>query len=821
MKKLLLVFVFIALSLVNRVTAQQNLTLYNMEMIPQRMYTNPAFAHSNKVYIGLPVLSSMYINVSNSGFKYSDLIKHSGDSLYVDYDNMLGKLAENNYFSVAVQPDLLSFGFRIKEKNYFSFNATEKVQFRFRYPKNFMEFIWKGNGGLLGEEVNLNFGVNATHYREYAIGYSREIDEKLTVGGKVKYLYGMENVWTEKSDISLTTDANTYAITAKSNVKINTSGVDTAIGPEDGPIGDYLFKKKNRGLGIDLGGVYKYNEKLTFSASLIDLGFIKWKDAVSNYQSHDPNASYTYEGMDLNQMLNDSSDNKFETMIDSLAKTFKIDTVHNSYKTNLSTQIYLGGNYNITEKINAGVLFYSQIFDKSIHPGVALSYNQKVGRWLNFSVSYSIYNRSYNNVGLGLALGNGPVQFYIVSDNVLGAIFPQNTKNLHLNFGLNLSFGKRGKDTDKDGVADKKDDCVDIAGLKELNGCPDKDLDGIADKDDACADEKGLPTLKGCPDKDLDGIADKEDACVDVAGTVELKGCPDKDADGISDNEDACPDEKGLTDLKGCPDKDGDKVSDKEDACPDVPGVVALKGCPDKDGDGVEDAADLCPDKAGSVNNKGCPETKLSIIDLNGNVLGSATRGNDGRFTFDGVAFDENMLFRLDGENVDTIVQLTIVVGGEERIATRIGSEFPYRFNFLKADSNKLKTENVDDVAIKLDQKEAEVLKKAFSNLEFASNKDIIKETSFISLDELAGLMQKKPNWRLKISGHTDNKGDAVANLKLSQKRAEAIKNYLVKKGIAADRFKVEWFGASKPIADNDTEAGRQQNRRVEMLIIE
>jgi outer membrane protein OmpA-like peptidoglycan-associated protein len=818
MKKLVLAFLIITSLGLN---AQQNLTLYNMEMVPQRMYTNPAFMHSNKVYVGLPVLSSMYFNFSNSGFKYSDVIKHRGDSLYVDYNNMLGKLSKNNYISVAVQPDLLSFGFRIKEKNYFSFNATEKIQVRFRYPKNFMELIWKGNGGLLGEEVKLNFGVNAIHYREYAIGYARRIDDKLTVGGKVKYLYGMENVWTEKSDISLTTDANTYAITAKSNIKINTSGVDSTAGLGDGTISDYMFKKKNKGFGIDLGGTYKLTDKILLSASILDLGFIKWKQAVTTYQSSDPNASYTYEGMDLNQMLNDTSDNKFGTMLDSIAKTFKIDTLHNAYSTRLSTQVYLGGNYYLTEKINTGVLLYAQVFDKSVHPGVALSYNQKVGNWLNFSLSYSIYNRSYNNVGLGLALGNGPVQFYIVSDNLLGAIFPQNTKNLHLNFGLNLTFAKGGKDKDKDGIADKKDDCVDVAGLKELKGCPDKDLDGVADKDDACVDDKGLANLKGCPDKDGDGIADKEDACADVAGTVELKGCPDKDADGVSDKDDSCPEEKGLVDLKGCPDKDGDKVSDKEDACPDVPGVVALKGCPDKDGDGVDDKADLCPDKAGVATNNGCPETRLSIIDLNNNVLGSAVRSKDGTFTFTGVPFDENMLFRLDGEHVDTIVELTVIVGGEARKAVRIGSEFPYRFNFLKSDSSKLGKAETEDVAIKLDQKEAEVLKKAFNNLEFASNKDIIKESSFTSLDELAGLMAKKPNWRLKISGHTDNKGDNVANLKLSEKRAEAVKKYLVGKGIAADRFKVEWFGSSKPVADNATEAGRQQNRRVEMLIIE
>ena len=81
--------------------------------------------------------------------------------------------------------------------------------------------------------------------------------------------------------------------------------------------------------------------------------------------------------------------------------------------------------------------------------------------------------------------------------------------------------------------------------------------------------------------------------------------------------------------------------------------------------------------------------------------------------------------------------------------------------------------------------------------------------------------MLKKPNWRLKISGHTDNVGSAASNMKLSQNRAEAVKTYLISKGIDRSRFKAEWFGSKNPIASNKTEEGRQRNRRVEMLLVE
>ena len=147
--------------------------------------------------------------------------------------------------------------------------------------------------------------------------------------------------------------------------------------------------------------------------------------------------------------------------------------------------------------------------------------------------------------------------------------------------GLTFKFG--GKDTDGDGVYDKDDACPEVAGPKELNGCPDTDGDGVLDKDDACVDIAGLVEFQGCPDTDGDGIADKNDACPDVAGLKSMNGCPDTDGDGITDKDDKCPTVKGPKENGGCPwpDTDGDGVLDKDDKCPSVKGTVANNGCPE------------------------------------------------------------------------------------------------------------------------------------------------------------------------------------------------------------------------------------------------
>jgi outer membrane protein OmpA-like peptidoglycan-associated protein len=134
----------------------------------------------------------------------------------------------------------------------------------------------------------------------------------------------------------------------------------------------------------------------------------------------------------------------------------------------------------------------------------------------------------------------------------------------------------------------------------------------------ADVEPKPLPPAPAVPvasapvaDADGDSVVDSLDACPDVAGTKELKGCPDSDKDGFTDKEDKCPNEAGVAKYGGCPvpDTDKDGINDEADKCPNEAGVERYEGCPvpDADKDGINDEEDKCPALAGTSNEMGCP----------------------------------------------------------------------------------------------------------------------------------------------------------------------------------------------------------------------
>lgn len=440
--KRLYIFLFLLSSL--SLVAQQDFTLINMQEIPQSSYSNPSNRFNGSFYIGLPAISSNYFSFTNSRFAYSDAVIKSGNSLNFDLDQVIEEAGENNYLSFNTKTDLFSFGISLNEKTQLMVNVTENANLRLNYTNDFMRFVYRGNASFEDNTANLEgIGINAIHYREYAVGVSHQLNEQLRLGIKAKYLYGMENIYSERTDIRLITDPETFEITAQSDISLRTAGIIDVEGDEN--FGDYILGRKNRGFAVDLGANYQLNEKLSLTASILDLGAIKWNDHTKNYSN---NGEFVYNGIEINAFSDedpaaDDRSTSFNRVVDSMEKALNLDSNTNSYTAPLTSRFFIGANYQLNEKSIVGGLIQSEIFQRKIYPSFTANYHRKMNKWIGLSASYTVFNGSYTNLGLGLNVNPGPVQFYIVSDNVIHAFQPQHAQYLQLRFGINLIFGSQ------------------------------------------------------------------------------------------------------------------------------------------------------------------------------------------------------------------------------------------------------------------------------------------------------------------------------------------------------------------------------------------
>jgi OOP family OmpA-OmpF porin len=275
-------------------------------------------------------------------------------------------------------------------------------------------------------------------------------------------------------------------------------------------------------------------------------------------------------------------------------------------------------------------------------------------------------------------------------------------------------------------------------------------------------------------DSDLDGVREWLDQCPNtpIGAKVDANGCPhDSDGDGVPDGIDKCPNTpKGCpVDRAGCStDSDGDGVCDGLDKCPDTPkgATVDANGCPsDSDGDGVPDGIDQCPNtpKGATVDAKGCP------MDSDGDGVPDGLDKCPG--TPPGVKVDADGCAK---EYQDLHAQL------------------------------------VDTGMMRLD------------NINFETNKATLLPESYPSLDNVGHVLKQYPDLKIEIGGHTDNKGTAKKNQKLSADRAKAVKDYLTKTfpDLNAGNLTTKGYGSSKPLVPNNNAANMAKNRRVEFVVL-
>lgn len=415
---------------------QQDLSLYHLSGVPQANLVNPGVIPESKLVIGIPALSSVNANYNNYAFSINDGFEFEGTTLIVDPELLLSKLKTNNHIYNQVQDQWLLVGVA-HEKNYFQIGLSDKVILDLSIPKTLVELAVRGNAGVLGKDVSIgNLSAYGTHYRELSLGYARKL-KRWDLGIHGNLLVGLANVYTRSSTLSVFTDPETYDITIDGALEINTSGLDNI---DD--FGNYITSLRNFGFGVDVGAVFRPNEQMEFSSSVIDLGMIFWKQDVETYTTN--GKSFTLNGLDIKEYA-DGGDIDLDSLLteiqDSLENVFSLDTLYDNYNTPLIPKWYIGGKYIFNEKHRVFGTVNLQFFNTGIRPAFSVGYEFRLERNLGLVVNYSYFSGSFTNIGFGIQVRGGPLQFYVMTDSVLSAFNFLNYQTIHYRFGINLLFG--------------------------------------------------------------------------------------------------------------------------------------------------------------------------------------------------------------------------------------------------------------------------------------------------------------------------------------------------------------------------------------------
>ena len=426
----------------NIATAQENV-LYFMRNLPHSVNNNPAIAPKCNFYI--QIVPDTYFEVFNTGFKPKDLFKYVDDKdVYIfNIDGIYDKMKDNNYLGAAAKIGIIKFGFRAGQ-SYLHFSYNIKSNLGIRYPRNLLLIK---NGNLLpnGSPLEIKgLGSDFLTYQEFSVGMSRDISGKLRVGAKLNYLIGIANYSVNKLDLTWAVDNDMYNYNISTDMDIrfgspidveflqNADGIIDSIAvnnlDEDEFDDEVTYKKlkpyifgKNRGLGIDLGAIYQLTNKLELSASIIDLGRIKWKTyPISLTQK----GTFSFNGVDLMEISKDDSAYT-ELLTDSVLAFIKPSISNAKYNSWLNTKVYVGASYAVTSKWLLGALYRQSYYNSHTYQSLTLSSTLNYFRSSSLALSYSFMNRS-RNIGLGLANRIGPIQIYAIFEQISPAIWAIN-----------------------------------------------------------------------------------------------------------------------------------------------------------------------------------------------------------------------------------------------------------------------------------------------------------------------------------------------------------------------------------------------------------
>jgi hypothetical protein len=430
--------IFSCLCLYFSAFAQQNMTLYQMHDITQSNLLNPSVASDCKWNIGFPALGNISI-AAGVPISYNDL---GAESSYFEGDKILSKLKNTNLSSSNINLNILAIGYRSGDF-YYQFTVNEKASAKVSFSKEPFELLLKGNAPYVGKTVEADIALSLTHYREYGFNVAYNSGDDLWVGARAKLLFGRIGAISANNTLSLHTDPTTYALELNSDLLVNASIPGTVeLNPNDETVhrfksdldaGHFIFNPANIGGAIDLGVNKIFESGWKFSASLLNIGVINWSTKNTHQFYQKKELGYTGPTSDIDNWKDFT--NTLKSVVDMHHRGGE------AFMQWLTPEIMAGLSYPVMEQMRVGVTGYTGLSYAGIPWALTLTALTDNTSMFYGSMSYTVTNSSFVNIGAGLGVRLGVFNIHALTDNIFAFFNPASNRYATIQFGINFKFG--------------------------------------------------------------------------------------------------------------------------------------------------------------------------------------------------------------------------------------------------------------------------------------------------------------------------------------------------------------------------------------------
>jgi hypothetical protein len=466
MKNFLFIYLAFGLSVV---VCQNKQLLYNWEVTPQTLMLNPGSLVSSQFHAGMPLASQFHFNAGSSGVSVFDVFADDGVDINTKITNIISELSSRDFFTINQQLDVLNFGWLSKgmEPVYFSGGMYQELDVIDYFPKDIAILAWEGNRDYIGKAYDFNdVSARADLLTVYHFGVNKQVSKKLTAGVRLKLYSSLISVSSTRNKGAFKTSiregtANVYEHTVTDlDVEVKTSGFLSLDGLEQSQVNKKLLGRAllggNLGVGLDAGITYQFDNQLSLTASVLDLGAIFHINDTELYRAK---GDYTLDGIELifPELVNgEPAIPYYDNLEDDIAREIPVDTLNTGYTQLRPTKINAALHYDFGRFVGdkggcncknngtkqkrvsqAGVQYYSIFRPRGLQFAGTLYYTRRFGNTLSIKTTYTLDSYSAKNVGAGMFLNIGGVNLFLAADNLLQMSNLAKANSVSLQVGLN------------------------------------------------------------------------------------------------------------------------------------------------------------------------------------------------------------------------------------------------------------------------------------------------------------------------------------------------------------------------------------------------